>query len=53
MKKKIYKKPFLTIGYATYNRKKLIYRRLKEIWKETLKKHIRKWKTLGGYAIVY
>ena len=31
MKKKIYKKPFLTIGYATYNRKKLIYRRLKEI----------------------
>jgi len=28
-------------------------KRLKEIWKETLKKHIRKWKTLGGYAIVY
>ena len=24
--------------------------RIKEIWKETLKKHIRKWKRLGGIA---
>jgi len=24
--------------------------RFKEIWKETLKKHIRKWKPLGGIA---
>lgn len=24
--------------------------RLKEIWKETVKKHIRKWKPLGGIA---
>lgn len=22
--------------------------KLKEIWKETIKKHVRKWKTLGG-----
>jgi len=25
-------------------------RRLKEIWKETIKKHIRRWKTLPGMA---
>jgi len=24
--------------------------RLKEIWKETIKKHIRRWKTLPGIA---
>jgi hypothetical protein len=24
--------------------------RFKEIWKETVKKHIRKWKPLGGIA---
>ena len=24
--------------------------RIKEIWKETVKKHIRKWKPLGGIA---
>jgi hypothetical protein len=24
--------------------------RLKEIWKETIKKHIRRWKTLPGMA---
>ena len=23
---------------------------LKDIWKETVKKHIRKWKTVGGIA---
>ena len=25
--------------------------RLKEMWKETIKKHIRKWKVAGGMAI--
>ena len=25
--------------------------RLKEIWKETIKKHIRKWRVAGGMAI--
>jgi hypothetical protein len=25
--------------------------RLKEIWKETIKKHIRKWRVVGGMAI--
>lgn len=25
-------------------------KRIKEIWKETVKKHIRKWKPLGGIA---
>ncbi len=24
--------------------------RFKEIWKETVKKHIRRWKSLGGIA---
>ncbi len=25
--------------------------RLKEIWKETIKKHIRKWRVAGGMAV--
>jgi hypothetical protein len=25
--------------------------RLKEIWRETVKKHIRKWRAVGGMAI--
>jgi len=25
--------------------------RLKEIWKETIKKHLRKWRVAGGMAI--
>ena len=25
--------------------------RLKEMWKETIKKHIRKWRVAGGMAI--
>lgn len=25
--------------------------RLKEIWKETIKKHVKKWKVIGGMAI--
>lgn len=25
--------------------------RLKEIWKETVKKHLKKWRTVGGVAI--
>ena len=40
MKKIINKKPFLTIGYATYNRKKLIIRRLREILLMNLRKDI-------------
>jgi GT2 family glycosyltransferase len=40
MKKIINKKPFLTIGYATYNRKKLINRRLREILLMNLRKDI-------------
>jgi len=25
--------------------------RLKEIWKETVKKHLKKWRTVGGMVI--
>ena len=32
-------------------RNSIIKQRLKEMWKETIKKHIRKWKVAGGMAI--